>query len=42
MGDPKIDAVNQWLLKVDHDFRSGQQLLKTDPPLLDTAVYHYQ
>jgi len=39
-----IHAVQQWMLKADHDLRSALKLKTPDSnePLLDTAVYHCQ
>jgi len=42
MGDPKMDEVRQWLHKADNDLRSAHQLVRAEPPLNDTAVYHCQ
>lgn len=33
---------DQWLIKANNDLRSAEQLLKAEPPLLDTSVYHCQ
>lgn len=42
MDDAKLHEVRQWLTKADHDLLSAERLLKGDPPIRDTAVYHCQ
>ena len=42
MDEAKIHEIYQWLQKADHDLLSAERLLRGDPPLLDTAVYHCQ
>ena len=42
MDEAKTHEINQWLQKADHDLLSAERLLRGDPPLLDTAVYHCQ
>ncbi|MBP8283406.1 MAG: HEPN domain-containing protein [Chromatiaceae bacterium] len=42
MGEEKVQAVLQWLIKARNDLRSAQRLFTANPPLLDTAAYHCQ
>ncbi|MEW6405698.1 MAG: HEPN domain-containing protein [Chloroflexota bacterium] len=42
MTDAKVRLVQSWLTKAQHDLASACVLAASDPPLLDTAVYHCQ
>jgi len=42
MTDAKAQLVRSWLLKAKHDLASARVLAASNPPLLDTAVYHCQ
>jgi HEPN domain-containing protein len=42
MTDAKAQLVQSWLTKAQHDLASACVLAATNPPLLDTAVYHCQ
>jgi len=42
MDDAKVVEIQQWLLKAQHDIESSRLLLASDPPILDTGVYHCQ
>ena len=42
MDEAKHNEICQWLQKANHDLLSAERLLRGDPPLLDTTVYHCQ
>ena len=42
MTDAKAQLVQSWLTKAQHDLASARVLATSDPPLLDTAIYHCQ
>ncbi|MCL6509478.1 MAG: HEPN domain-containing protein [Anaerolineae bacterium] len=42
MTDAKAQLVRSWLSKAQHDLASARVLAASDPPLLDTAIYHCQ
>lgn len=42
MTDAKAQLVQSWLTKAQHDLASARVLAASDPPLLDTAIYHCQ
>ena len=42
MTDAKTQLVRGWLTKAQHDLASARVLAASDPPLLDTAIYHCQ
>jgi len=42
MTDAKAQLVRSWLLKAKHDLASARVLAASNPPLLDTAIYHCQ
>jgi HEPN domain-containing protein len=42
MIEAKTKLVRSWLLKAKHDLASAKVLATSNPPLLDTALYHCQ
>jgi HEPN domain-containing protein len=42
MADPKIELVQSWLTKAQHDLGSARRLASDPEPFLDTAIYHCQ
>lgn len=42
MNNAKAQLVLSWLTKAKHDLASARVLAASDPPLLDTAIYHCQ
>ena len=42
MTDAKAQLVRNWLTKAQHDLTSARVLAASNPPLLDTAIYHCQ
>jgi len=42
MTDAKAQLVRSWLTKAQHDLASARVLAASEPPLLDTAIYHCQ
>lgn len=42
MTDAKSQLVQNWLIKAQHDLASARVLAASNPPLLDTAIYHCQ
>ena len=42
MTDAKAQLVQRWLTRAQHDLASARVLAASDPPLLDTAIYHCQ
>lgn len=42
MTDAKAQLVQSWLTKAHHDLASARVLAASNPPLLDTAIYHCQ
>ena len=42
MTDAKAQLVCSWLTKAKHDLASARVLAASNPPLLDTAIYHCQ
>ncbi|MBN1508671.1 MAG: HEPN domain-containing protein [Sedimentisphaerales bacterium] len=42
MMDAKAQLVRSWLTKAKHDLASACLLATSQPPLLDTAIYHCQ
>ena len=42
MTNAKVQLVQSWLTKAQHDLASARVLASSDPPLLDTAIYHCQ
>jgi HEPN domain-containing protein len=42
MTNAKAQLVRSWLSKAQHDLGSARVLAASDPPLLDTALYHCQ
>ena len=42
MSDAKAQLVQSWLTRAQHDLASARVLAASDPPLLDTAIYHCQ
>jgi len=42
MTSAKAQLVGSWLTKAQHDLASARVLAASDPPLLDTAIYHCQ
>ena len=42
MTDAKAQLVQSWLTRAQHDLASARVLAASDPPLLDTALYHCQ
>jgi hypothetical protein len=42
MTDAKTQLVQSWLTKAQHDLASARVLSTTNPPILDTAIYHCQ
>jgi HEPN domain-containing protein len=42
MTDAKAQLVHSWLLKAKRDLASARVLAASNPPLLDTAIYHCQ
>ena len=42
MTDAKAQLVQSWLTKAQHDLASARVLAASEPPLLDTAIYHCQ
>ena len=42
MNEAKRQLVQSWLIKAQHDLASARVLAASDPPLLDTAIYHCQ
>ncbi|MBN1935395.1 MAG: HEPN domain-containing protein [Anaerolineae bacterium] len=42
MSEAKCQLVQSWLIKAQHDLASAHVLTVSEPPLLDTAVYHCQ
>ena len=39
---PRLDEIREWLQKAKNDLLSAQILMKHEPPVLDTASFHYQ
>lgn len=42
MTDAKAQLARSWLTKAQHDLASARILAASNPPLLDTAIYHCQ
>jgi HEPN domain-containing protein len=42
MTEAKVHLVRSWIIKAQHDLASARVLAASDPPLLDTAIYHCQ
>lgn len=42
MTDAKAHLVRSWMIKAQRDLASARVLAASDPPLLDTAMYHCQ
>lgn len=42
MPPEQLEEVRAWLVKASHDLQAAEHLSKTNPPLLDVAVYHCQ
>ena len=42
MTDAKSQLTRNWLIKAQHDLASARVLATSNPPLLDTAIYHCQ
>ena len=42
MTDAKSQLTRNWLIKAQHDLASARVLAASNPPLLDTAIYHCQ
>jgi len=42
MTDAKTQLVRSWLTKAQHDLVSARVLASSNPPLLDTAIFHCQ
>jgi HEPN domain-containing protein len=42
MDDARLTEVLQWLKKSENDLGSAKLLVSTEPPFLDTSVYHCQ
>lgn len=42
MIEAKRQLVRNWLTRAQHDLMSARVLAASEPPLLDTAVYHCQ
>jgi len=42
MTDAQSQLVQNWLIKAQHDLASARVLAASNPPLLDTAIYHCQ
>lgn len=42
MIDAKAHLVRSWMIKAQRDLASARVLAASDPPLLDTAIYHCQ
>ncbi|QUV79696.1 MULTISPECIES: HEPN domain-containing protein [Chloracidobacterium] len=42
MTNAKAQLVRSWLIKAQHDLASARVLAASEPPLLDTAIYHCQ
>lgn len=42
MTDAKMQLVQSWLIKAQHDLTSARVLAAHTPPLLETAIYHCQ
>jgi HEPN domain-containing protein len=42
MTDGKAQLVCSWLTRAKHDLASARVPAASDPPLLDTAIYHRQ
>ncbi len=42
MIDAKAELVRSWLIKARRDLASARVLAASEPPLLDTAIYHCQ
>ena len=42
MTDAKSQLTRNWLIKEQHDLASARVLATSNPPLLDTAIYHCQ
>lgn len=40
MTDAKTHLVRSWMIKAQRDLASARVLAASDPPLLDTAIYH--
>lgn len=42
MTNAKVQLVRSWLIKAQHDLASARVLAASNPPLLDTGIYHCQ